>query len=51
MKKKINLDTLKVKSFVTGVEEEGRLKGGASGYPCLSIMLKISVCWNECQEK
>lgn len=52
MKKKINLKQLKVKSFVTDLQNEGDLKGGfLSGTPYYTIVWKASICLDICDEK
>ncbi len=52
MKKKINLNQLKVKSFVTEVEKENKLKGGIiiTAF-CFSRPAGGSRCLNICEVK
>ena len=52
MKKKGSLNEIKVKSFVTDVENENKLKGGnSSGYACLTFDIKASICFDHCDQK
>ncbi len=47
MKKKINLNELKVKSFVTALNNNSEVKGGGlTGAACHTLVIVISVCGN-----